>query len=156
PPQKLRTRYAVKRSRARQTRAPSCANQPIGRISKTGQRSDAKNFQNFARRVPSPSDQPPEFKITRLFPPHLAFNTTFMPATLELNRSHNHLCDSILRRTRNCIDARRTKCKIRLPKPQHVVSVRALDTIGCGSWRSQTTLFRALGYRSPKSGAPVG
>ena len=55
-----------------------------------------------------------------------------MLATLELNTSHNHLYDSTLRHATSCIDALKPKCKIKLPKPQHVVSARALDTIGCG------------------------
>ena len=126
-------RTSRKLPHTRQIFTPERLSQSIGWISKTRQRRDAKNFQNFARRTLSPTDHVPDFKISRLFPPHFAFNATFMPATLELNISHNHLCDSMLRRTRNCIDAPRPKCKIELPKPQHVVSVRALDTIGCGS-----------------------
>jgi hypothetical protein len=126
----------------------------IGRMSKTGQRPEAKIFQNFVVRVHPPSDQRPKLQITRCFPCGLAVNTPFMLALLELNTSYNHLCDSILRHPRNCIDARWQTSKIELPKPHHVVSVRALDTIGCGSWRSQTSLFRVSGSRSPKSGAP--
>src|SRR6266404_5638276 len=77
-----------------------------------------------------------------------------MLATLELNTSHNRLCDSTLRHTRNCIDALRLRSKIKLPKPHHVVSVRAWYTIGCGLRSTQSLLFRVLGIRSPKSGAP--
>lgn len=121
-----------------------CSDQSTGWISKTGQRHDANNFQNFALRIPSPTDQPAKFKIPRLFPPYFAFSTALMPATLELNVSPNHLCDSILRHPRNCIDAPRWKSKIELPKPQHVVFARALNTIGCGSWNTPAKLFRVF------------
>src|SRR5829696_5453724 len=92
-------------------------------------------------------------KFTRFFPCVLRLNTVFMLATLEPNTSYNHLYDSILRHTRNCIDAPSSTSKIKLPKPHHVVPIRALYTIGCGLQRTQSPLFRVLAIRGPKSGA---
>jgi hypothetical protein len=100
-----------------------------------------------------PSDQRAELDFALFFPLFFHFHRPFMLATLELNTSHNHLYGSILGHAISCIDEPFRKCKIELPKPQHVVSVRALDTIGCGLWRPQTALFRVLENRSPKSGA---
>ena len=94
-----------------------------------------------------------KLKITRFFPCVLRLNTVFMLATLEPHTSHNRLYDSILRHARNCIDARSSTSKIELPKPHHVVPIRAWNTIGCGLRRTQSSLFRVLGIRSPKSGA---
>ena len=131
--------------RARQSFAPRTINGSIGRMSKTRQRNSAKIFKTFARATRTPSDQLAKLRITRFFPSVSCLNHPFMLATLELNTSPNHLYGSILRHPRNCIDAGRLKSKIELPKPQHVVSVRALDTIGCGSWSTQTRLLRVLG-----------
>ena len=131
--------------RTRQSFAPLMLKQSIGRMSKTRQRLDAKIFKTFARATRAQSDRLAKLRIARFFACVLRLNHPFMLATLELNNGHNRLCDSILRHPRNCIDAGRPKCKIELPKPQHVVSARALDTIGCGSWSTQTRLLRVLG-----------
>ena len=131
--------------RARQSFAPRAWKQSIGRISKTRQRFAAKIFETFARATRALSDQLAKLRIARFFPCDLRLNNPFMLATLELNTSPNHLYGSILRHPRNCIDAPLPKCKIELPKPQHVVSVRALGTIGCGSWKTPTRFVRVLG-----------
>lgn len=110
----------------------------------------------ISKLLPAPrakTDQLANRQIPRFFPLRFHVHTPFMPATLELNTSHNHLYDSTLRHARNCIDSPLPRSKIEIPKPQHVVSVRALDTIGCGSWRPQSSLLRVLGSHDPKSGA---
>jgi hypothetical protein len=119
--------------------------QPVRRTSKTRQRSEPKFFQSFARAAQLQSGRLAKLKITRLFPCVLRLNTVFMLASLEPNISHNHLYDSILGHATTCIDSPIQTSKIELPKPQHVVSVRALDTIGCGFVEASTSLFRVLG-----------
>lgn len=103
-------------------------------MSKTGQRHDAKIFKTFARAARAQSDQLAKLRITRFFPCVSGLNNPFMLATLELNTSPNHLYGSILGNATSCIDAPMPKSKIELPEPQHVVSARALGTIGCGLW----------------------
>ena len=149
-----RAQHAEKSTSCASKSRAASQKQPIGRMSKTRQRNPAKIFKTFALASRAQSGRLPKLRITRFFPYVSGLNHPFMLATLELNTSPNHLYDSILRHARNCIDAPWQTSKIELPKPQHVVSVRALDTIGCGSWRSQTSLFRVSGSRSPKSGAP--
>ncbi len=142
-------------TRRPQTFAREPSNQPIGWNSENGQRLAAKNFATFVRRSRAPTDQLAKRRFTRVFPWLLGLHHPFMPAMLELNTSHNHLCDSTLRHARNCIDAGRPKSKIDLSKPQHVVSARALDTICGGTRRLLTTLFRVLGSSNPKSGVAL-
>ena len=74
-------------------------------MSKTGQRRAAKIFKTFASQLAAPSDRLAKLQIARFFPCVLRLHDPFMLATLELNTSHNHLYDSILRHARNCIDA---------------------------------------------------
>jgi hypothetical protein len=126
--------------------------QPIRRISKNRQGQEAKIFKTFACAARAQSDLLAKLQNTRFFPSISHLNCLFMLATLELNTRHNRLCDSTLRHTRNCIDAPQPKCKIELPKPHHIVPVRAWYTIGCGLRRTQSLLYRVLGIRSPKSG----